>query len=138
MNSQQRDEAFQQLYDRGMGNRRKVMGDAYVDKALAGGVSEFSRPAQEYVTRNAWDGIWGREGLEFKHRSLVVISICAALGHTKELAGHVRGALNNGLTEIEIREAMLHIMGYCGFPVGLEAFRTCEPVIEAWKAERKA
>jgi 4-carboxymuconolactone decarboxylase len=53
--------------------RRKVMGDAYVDKALAGGVSEFSRPAQEYVTRNAWDGIWGREGLEFKHRSLVVI-----------------------------------------------------------------
>jgi 4-carboxymuconolactone decarboxylase len=49
------------------------MGDAYVDKALAGGVSEFSRPAQEYVTRNAWDGIWGREGLEFKHRSLVVI-----------------------------------------------------------------
>jgi alkylhydroperoxidase/carboxymuconolactone decarboxylase family protein YurZ len=48
-------------------------------------------------------------------------SICAALVHTKELAGHVRGALNNGLTEIEIREAMLHIMGYCGFPVGLEA-----------------
>jgi 4-carboxymuconolactone decarboxylase len=48
-------------------------------------------------------------------------SICAALGHTKELAGHVRGALNNGLSEIEIREAMLHIMGYCGFPVGLEA-----------------
>jgi hypothetical protein len=99
MNSQLRDEAFQQLYDRGMVNvslvtsgnllslgiccmqsqltdhrqRRKVMGDTYVDKALAGGVSEFSRPAQEYVTRNAWDGIWGRDGLEFKHRSLVVI-----------------------------------------------------------------
>jgi 4-carboxymuconolactone decarboxylase len=49
------------------------MGDAYVDKALSGGGSEFSKTAQEYVTRSAWDGIWGREGLTFKQRSLVVI-----------------------------------------------------------------
>jgi alkylhydroperoxidase/carboxymuconolactone decarboxylase family protein YurZ len=59
--------------------------------------------------------------LEMESSVLRLNSICAALGHTKELAGHVRGALNNGLTEIEIREAVLHIMGYCGFPVGLEA-----------------
>ncbi|KAK1922512.1 CMD-domain-containing protein [Papiliotrema laurentii] len=127
---------YKQLYDDGMKNRRKVMGDAYVDAALKNGASEFSTAAQEFVTRNAWDGIWGRPGLEYRQRSLVVISIAAARGHSKELAGHVRGALNNGLTEVEIREAMLHVMGYCGFPTGLEAFRTAEPVIEAWKAEQ--
>lgn len=83
--------------------RRAVLGDAYVDNALARGVSEFARPAQEYVTENAWGNIWERPGLERKQRSLVVISLLAAGGHTKELAGHVRGGLNNGLTEVEIR-----------------------------------
>lgn len=85
--------AFAMLYDEGMqtvscgtdwslsclpltpvGQRRKVLGDKYVDAALAKGSSEFGRAGQEYVTRNAWDGIWGRPGLEPKLRSLVVIS----------------------------------------------------------------
>lgn len=73
------------------------------------------------MTRNAWDGLWGRPGLELKHRSLVVITVLAVGGHNQELAGHTKGALRNGLTEVEIREAMLQIMGYAGFPVGLNA-----------------
>ncbi|EIM85370.1 CMD-domain-containing protein [Stereum hirsutum FP-91666 SS1] len=135
--TKKQEDAHKTLYDAGMVNRRAVLGDAYVDNALARGVSEFARPAQEYVTENAWGNIWERPGLERKQRSLVVISLLAAGGHTKELAGHVRGGLNNGLTEVEIREVLLQIMAYCGFPTGLEAFRAAEPAIEAWKAEQQ-
>ncbi|EJD43257.1 CMD-domain-containing protein [Auricularia subglabra TFB-10046 SS5] len=130
------DEAHKTLYDAGMSTRRTVLGDAYVDAALAKGVSEFARPAQEYVTEIGWGNIWQRPGLELKQRSLVVIAINAATGHPKELAAHIRGGLHNGLSEEEIRETLLHVMGYCGFPTGLEAFRAAEPVIEAWKQEQ--
>lgn len=54
--------------------RRKVLGNEYVDVALARGTSDFSRPAQEYVTRNVWDSIWGHPGLAAKYHLLVVIS----------------------------------------------------------------
>lgn len=54
--------------------RRRVLGDAYVDAQLSRGSNEFMQPAQDYVTRCAWDGLWSRPGLELKHRSLVVIT----------------------------------------------------------------
>lgn len=54
--------------------RRKVLGDKYVDNQLSTRKSEFSRPAQEYITRTAWEGLWSRPGLELKYRSLVVIT----------------------------------------------------------------
>ncbi|WOO82990.1 4-carboxymuconolactone decarboxylase [Vanrija pseudolonga] len=138
MSDAEQQAAFDVLFDRGIQTRRKVLGDPYVDRQLAKGSSEFARPAQEYVTRNAWDGLWGRPGLELKHRSLVVITVLAVGGHNQELAGHTKGALRNGLTEVEIREAMLQIMGYAGFPVGLNAFRVVEAAIEEYKAEQAA
>ncbi|BEJ11823.1 hypothetical protein CspHIS471_0202830 [Cutaneotrichosporon sp. HIS471] len=132
---QAREAAEKTLFDLGMKQRRTVLGDKYVDNQLAARKSEFSRPAQEYITRSAWEGLWSRPGLELKYRSLVVITILAIGGHKAELAAHTRGALRNGLTEDNIREAMLHVTGYGGFPKGLEAFRVCEEAIEAYRAE---
>ncbi|RSH81299.1 uncharacterized protein EHS24_008741 [Apiotrichum porosum] len=135
---EQRDAAYDVLFDRGIQQRRKVLGDAYVDNQLNKGQSEFMRPIQEYVTRSAWEGLWSRPGMELKHRSLVVITILAIGGHEKELHGHTKGALNNGLTETEIRECMMHVTGYGGFPKGLEAFRICERAIIEWNEEQAA
>jgi 4-carboxymuconolactone decarboxylase len=70
----ERDAAYGTLYDLGIQQRRKVLGDAYVDNQLSKGANEFMRPAQEFVTKNAWEGLWSRPGLELKHRSLVVIT----------------------------------------------------------------
>jgi 4-carboxymuconolactone decarboxylase len=72
--SVERDAAYATLYDLGIQQRRKVLGDAYVDNQLSKGANEFMRPAQEFVTKNAWEGLWSRPGLELKHRSLVVIT----------------------------------------------------------------
>lgn len=102
--------------------RRQVMGDAFVDRALAG-ASAFSQPLQDHVSNHAWGSTWLREGLALKQRSLCTVAMLAALGHTHELKGHLRGALNNGATLVELREVLLHVAPYAGVPASVAAFR---------------
>lgn len=102
--------------------RRQVMGDAFVDRALAQ-ADDFSRPLQAYVNAHAWGSTWLREGLELKQRSLCTVAMLAALGRSQELKGHLRGAVNNGATLRELREVLLHVAPYAGAPAAIEAFR---------------
>lgn len=112
----------------GLKVRQKVMGADHVEKALEQ-ASDFSRPIQELVTTYAWGEIWGRPGLDLKTRSMLNLAMLTALNRAHELAGHVRGALNNGVSEQEIQEVLLQTLIYCGAPAALEAFRTAERVI---------
>jgi 4-carboxymuconolactone decarboxylase len=112
----------------GMKTRRQVMGDAFVDRALAN-ASDFTHPLQEFITDHAWGSVWQRPGLELKTRSLVTIAMLTALGRHHELTGHLRGALNNGATADEIQEVLLHATVYCGVPLAAEAFRCAEKVL---------
>lgn len=171
-------DAHKLLFDSGLRTRYAVAGKEYVDKSLANGSSEFSRPMQgetshpsfplsfsiqikptqpitnpslthqppEYVTESCWHSIWGRPGLEKKTRSLLNIAMLCALNRSTELAVHVRGAVNNGATEVEIRETVLQVACYCGMPAGIEGTKVAERVIlemkkeleEAGKGEEKA
>lgn len=117
-----------QQFEDGLAMRKQVMGDTYVDRAFEQ-VDDFTRPLQEFVTRNAWGTVWCRDGLDMKTRSLVTISMLAALGRAQELKGHVRGALNNGASVDEIREVLLHSAVYCGMPAAMEAFRAAHEVV---------
>jgi len=121
--------AHKELFDLGIKMRREVVGDAYVDKALAGGSSEYAKPMQELVTEFCWGAVWTRPGLDKKQRSLLNLGMLCALNRGPELGNHVRGAINNGLTPIEIREAILQVSVYCGMPAGLEGFKISERVI---------
>jgi 4-carboxymuconolactone decarboxylase len=118
-----------QQYKDGLQVRKQVMGDAFVDKAFAN-ADEFTRPLQEYITRNAWGTVWCRDGLELKTRSLITLAMLTALGRNQELKGHVRGALNNGATVDEIREVLLHATVYCGVPLAVDAFRAAQEVLK--------
>lgn len=118
-----------QLFDAGLQVRREVVGNEYVDRALSGGSTEFSRAGQELVTEFCWGYAWTRPGLERKQRSLLNIGILMALNRAPELAVHIRGAINNGLTEVEIREAILHATTYCGVPAGVDAMKIAERVL---------
>jgi 4-carboxymuconolactone decarboxylase len=120
----------QQLFDEGLKMRRSVVGDAFVDRALANGSTEFSKPGQELVTEWCWGYVWTRPGLEKKQRSLLNIGMLMALNRGPELAAHIRGARNNGLSELEIREAILHCTIYCGVPAGVDAMRVAEKVLD--------
>ena len=124
-------DAHQQAqYDAGLIQRKAVMGEDFVARALDG-VTEFTQPIQEFITRNAWGDVWQRPGLDMKTRSLITVAFLTALGKQHELKGHVRGAINNGATAQEIQEVLLHASIYCGLPAAVEAFRTAAEVIDA-------
>ena len=112
----------------GLQVRREVMGDAFVDRAL-NNATDFTQPLQEFVNEHAWGGVWTREGLDRKTRSLITLAALTALKCPQELKGHVRGALNNGCTVEEIREALLHCAVYAGVPAAIDAFRAAQEVI---------
>ena len=117
-------------YDKGLAARREVMGEDYVDAALAR-ATDFTMPIQEHITRAAWGDIWQREGLDRRTRSLITVAMLTALGRQHELKGHVRGALNNGVTVKELQELLLHATIYCGVPAAVDAFRTAAEVVDA-------
>ncbi|KAI1420044.1 AhpD-like protein [Xylaria sp. FL1777] len=128
------DDLHKKLFEEGLKVRRSVVGDAFVDRALANGSSEFAQPNQDLVTEWCWGYTWTRPGLERKQRSLLNIGMLIALNRPPELAAHIRGARNNGLTELEIREAILHCTIYCGVPAGVEAIKVAEKVLDEMAA----
>jgi 4-carboxymuconolactone decarboxylase len=114
-------------YTEGMAVRRAVLGDPYVDRALAS-VDELTADMQRYVTEAAWGSVWTRPGLPRRERSLITIAMLCALNRPHELRVHVTGGLNNGLTQKEIVELIMHSAAYCGFPAALDALRVAREV----------
>ena len=116
-------------YKAGMGVRRAVLGDAWVDKAQAG-LTEFNAEFQDLITRYAWGEIWTRPGLDRKTRSCMVISMMAAMGNWDEFRLHVRAAFNNGLTEADIKEALMMVAIYAGVPKANHGFKEAQAVFK--------
>jgi 4-carboxymuconolactone decarboxylase len=116
-------------YERGMGVRREVLGDAHVDAALAGG-SPLTADYQELITRYAWGEVWARPGLDRRTRSCITLTALVAGGHHSELALHLRAARRNGLTWDEIKEVLLQAAIYCGVPAANSAFAVAQRVQE--------
>ena len=117
----------EELFETGRAIRSEVLGAAYVDRALQT-ADDFTRPLQELITEYAWGAVWGRPGLSRKTRSLINLAMLTALNRPRELELHVRGALNNGLTKDEIKEAFLQAAIYCGVPAAIESFRIARSV----------
>jgi 4-carboxymuconolactone decarboxylase len=107
--------------------RRKVLGDAYVDRTIKN-VSSFNEEFQDMINRHAWGEIWTRPGLPLHNRSLITLAMLIALKQTDELRLHLRGALNNGVTREEIKEVMMQSAIYCGVPAANSAFHIARDV----------
>ena len=120
-------------YEEGLAVRRAVMGDAYVDQALAN-ADELTRPLQDLVTEYCWGEIWTRPGLPRKTRSLINVAMLTALNRPHEVRLHLRGALNNGCTREEITEVLLQAAIYCGVPAAIDSFRIARKVLAEHKA----
>ena len=118
-----------ELYDKGLKNRREVLGAEYVDNAIKS-ADDFTRPLQELVTEYCWGAIWDRPGLDRRTRSIVNLAMITALNRPHELKLHVVGALNNGLTKAEIMEILLQTAIYCGLPASIDAFRVAREVFK--------
>jgi len=115
-------------FEAGMRVRREVLGDEHVDRANAG-ISDVTRDFQELVTRYAWGGVWTRDGLDRRSRSIVTLTALVAGRHFDELEFHLRAALRNGLTREEIVEVLLQTAIYCGVPAANSAFAVADRVL---------
>jgi 4-carboxymuconolactone decarboxylase len=113
----------------GMRTRREVLGDAHVDRSVAG-TTPFTADFQDFITRVAWGDVWQRPGLGRRERSLLTLAITIALRHWDEFALHVRAAVSNGLTDAEIAEVIQHAAVYAGVPAANHAFAVARPILE--------
>ncbi len=117
-------------YERGLATRRKVLGDAWVDRALAT-ATPFNADFQEMITRYAWDGVWNRPGLPHDVRRMLVVAMTVALGRWEEYELHVRAGLDSGeLPAAKLKEVLLQSAIYCGVPAANTAFRVARGVLE--------
>ncbi|HEY4134658.1 MAG TPA: 4-carboxymuconolactone decarboxylase [Alphaproteobacteria bacterium] len=115
------------LHQRGMKVRRKVLGDAHVDRAEQNKTA-IDEDFQHYITQAAWGSVWTGEAIDLKTRSLLTIALLAGLGHHEELAMHIRATKNTGATVAEIREALMHVAVYAGVPAANAAFAILKKV----------
>ena len=117
-----------EVRDAGFVVRREVLGDAHVDRSIAG-TTDLTRDFQELITQYAWGSIWTRPGLDRRSRSLITLTALVARGHHEELELHLRAARTNGLSVDEIKELLLQTAIYCGVPDANTAFRIAQRVL---------
>lgn len=118
----------EERFKAGIAMRKQVLGHEHVERSL-NNATDFTRPMQELVTEYCWGEIWTREGLPPKTRSMINLAMLTALNRPHEMELHVRGALNNGVTEQEIQEILLQTAIYCGVPAAIESFRIANKVV---------
>lgn len=119
-------------YQQGLLNRRRVLGDAWVDQSLAN-VNDFNAEFQNLITRYAWNGVWGRPALGDKTRRLMVLSTMIGLKAWEEFALHVRAGLDgepdSRLSPEDIKEVILQAAIYCGVPAANHAFGIASEIL---------
>lgn len=116
-----------ETYQRGLEIRSAVLGEAYVNKALAD-ADRFTKPLQDLITEYCWGAVWGRDGLTLKTRSMLNLAMIPILNRPNELRTHIKAALTNGVSRDEIREIFLQVAIYAGVPAAVDSFRIASEV----------
>ena len=116
-------------YEAGMAVRRRVLGDAHVNRATQD-TTDFDAEFQELITRHAWGDIWTRPGLDLRTRSLITIAILATLGREEELKLHLRATRNTGASQDDVKELLMQVAVYAGVPAANSAVRIAKQVFE--------
>ncbi|OFW96799.1 MAG: hypothetical protein A3D94_07135 [Alphaproteobacteria bacterium RIFCSPHIGHO2_12_FULL_66_14] len=123
-------------YKKGTEIRAKLMGAAYADKMNK---TVYDDPIMQkfgdYAREAVFGMLWSRSGLDLKTRALICVISDTAQARWPELAIHLRMARNQGWTEDELSEALLHLGGYIGLPSVREALLTAKEVFEELRKE---
>jgi 3-oxoadipate enol-lactonase len=109
-------------FDRGLKNRRAVLGDAWVDQSL-NNATEFNAEFQSLITRYAWHDIWSRPGLDHTTRRLLVLGMTMGLARWEEFELHCKAAIRGGVPLAMIKETLMQGAIYCGVPAANTAFK---------------
>lgn len=122
-------------FTRGMATRRAVLGERYVDAAVAN-TDPFTADFQTLITESAWGNVWSRDTISRRERSMLTIALLAALGHHDEVAMHVRATRNTGASMDDVKEALLHVAIYAGVPAANHAFKIARAVYAEMQDEK--
>jgi 3-oxoadipate enol-lactonase/4-carboxymuconolactone decarboxylase len=124
-------------YAAGLAVRRQVLGEAHVARATEA-ITEFDRDFQQFITRTAWGEVWTRPGLDRRTRSLLTLSLLAALGHHEEFRLHLRATRNTGASAADVAEALLHVAVYAGIPAANSAVRLAKQILAEMEGPAEA
>lgn len=125
-----------EAYRKGQELRRRLLGDAYVDRVNRATYGDpIMRQFIDVVTETVFGSLWTRPGLDLKTRTLVTLVSDAATGREAELAIHLRMALRQGWSEAELTEALLHLVGYVGAPLARDALLAARAVFAEVREE---
>ncbi|MEM9395489.1 MAG: 4-carboxymuconolactone decarboxylase [Pseudomonadota bacterium] len=122
-------------YDKGMAVRRKVLGDAHVDRAEADKTS-FDQSFQTLITEGAWGTVWASEAISLRERSMLTIALLAATGNFDEIEMHIRATSRTGASPQDIAEALQHVAIYAGVPKANHALKIARATFSDMKAEQ--
>ena len=115
--------------DAGLKVRRRVLGGAHVDRAIAQD-APLTAEFQDLITRYAWGEIWTRPGLDERSRRILVLGTLIALGRFDEFRLHARAAMSEGgFSENDLKEIVLQQAIYCGVPAANTAFDVLREVV---------
>ena len=118
----------QDQHDRGLKLRTEMFGQDAVDRRTAA-LGEFGKPLQHVINAYAYGDVWSRSALPPATKSLAMIAMMAAAGHSSELRVHLQGAFKNGCSAAEVQELLLLVAMYCGIPAANEAHRIAVDVL---------
>ncbi|WP_179209101.1 4-carboxymuconolactone decarboxylase [Haematobacter genomosp. 1] len=121
------------ILEQGMATRRRVLGDAHVDRAEAA-KSPLDQPFQELITDAAWGRVWSRDTISLRERSMLTIALLAGLGNDHELAMHIRATANTGASQEDVMEALLHVAIYAGVPRANHAIKIAKETFAEMEA----
>ena len=122
--------------EKGMARRRKVLGNAWVDKSIANKTA-FNAEFQDFITRYAWSELWERPHYDERTRRILVIGSMIALGQWDEFRLHVRAAVTEGgFSADDIKEIILQQAIYCGVPAANHAFKEAGELLAALKTTK--
>jgi 4-carboxymuconolactone decarboxylase len=124
-------------FDRGMEVRRRVLGDAHVDRAVAQ-TSAFDEPFQTLITESAWGNVWASDGISLRERSMLTLALLAATGNFEEIPMHIRATANTGASKRDVLEAFQHVAIYAGVPCANHALRLAKQTYDEMAREKKA
>ena len=114
---------------KGMKTRREVLGNEHVERAVKN-TNKIDERFQDFITEGAWGTLWSNEKLSRRDRSLITISLLAAIGHHEELEMHFSASKNTGATFDEISEVLMHVAVYAGVPASNSAFKILKKVFK--------
>ena len=109
-------------HELGMKTRRKVLGDAHVDRAELA-KTDFDAPFQSLITEAAWGTVWADDAISARDRSMLTLALLAATGNFDEIPMHIRATANTGASKEDVIQSFLHVAIYAGVPRANHAIR---------------